>query len=70
MAWRRTGDNPLPEQMLTLFNDAYMRNYGGGGELNIYCKASLSNKRLLILDSKVNIITPLRFQREMTISMD
>ena len=24
MAWRRTGDKPLPEQMLTHFSDAYM----------------------------------------------
>ena len=26
MAWRRTGDKPLPEQMLTQFTDAYMRH--------------------------------------------
>ena len=26
MAWHRTGDNPLPEPMLTQFPDAYMRN--------------------------------------------
>ena len=26
MAWRRTGDKPLPEQMLTKFPDAYMRH--------------------------------------------
>ena len=25
MAWRRTGDTPLPELMLTQFTDAYMR---------------------------------------------
>ena len=25
MAWRRTGDKPLPETMLTQFTDAYMR---------------------------------------------
>ena len=25
MAWRRTGDTPLPEPMLTQFTDAYMR---------------------------------------------
>ena len=24
MAWRQTGDKPLPEPMLTLFTDAYM----------------------------------------------
>ena len=24
MAWRRTGDKPLPEQMMTQFIDAYM----------------------------------------------
>ena len=24
MAWRRTDDKPLPEQMLTQFTDAYM----------------------------------------------
>ena len=28
MAWRRTGDKPLPEPTLTQFNDAYMRHYG------------------------------------------
>ena len=27
-AWRRTGDKPLPEQMLTQFTDAYMRHWG------------------------------------------
>ena len=26
MAWRRIGDNPLSEQMMTQFNDAYMRH--------------------------------------------
>ena len=26
MAWRRTGDKPLPEQMLTQFTDAYVRH--------------------------------------------
>ena len=26
MAWRRTGDKPLPEPMLTPFTDAYMRH--------------------------------------------
>ena len=25
MAWRRQGDKPMPEPMLTLFTDAYMR---------------------------------------------
>ena len=25
MAWRRTGDTPLPELMLTQFTDVYMR---------------------------------------------
>ena len=28
MAWRRTGDKPLPEAMLTRFNDAYMWHKG------------------------------------------
>ena len=28
MAWRRTGDKPLPETMLTQFTDAYMRQKG------------------------------------------
>ena len=31
MAWCRTGDNPLPEQMLTQFTDVYMWHWGGGG---------------------------------------
>ena len=26
MAWRRTGDKPLPEPMLTQFTDTYMRH--------------------------------------------
>ena len=26
MAWRRTGDKPFPELMLTQFTDAYMRH--------------------------------------------
>ena len=28
MVWRRTGDKPLHEAMLTQFTDAYMRQYG------------------------------------------
>ena len=28
MAWCRTGDEPLPESMMTLFTDAYMRHQG------------------------------------------
>ena len=28
MAWRRTGDKPLPETMLTQFTDAYMQHLG------------------------------------------
>ena len=31
MAWRRTGDKPLPEQMVTHFTDSYMRHRRGGG---------------------------------------
>ena len=26
MVWHRTGDKPLPEPMMTQFNDAYMRH--------------------------------------------
>ena len=26
MAWRRTGDKPLPEPMMTQFTDVYMRH--------------------------------------------
>ena len=26
MAWRRTGDKPLPEAMITKYTDAYMRH--------------------------------------------
>ena len=29
MAWRRTGDKPLPEPMMTQFTDTYMQHYGG-----------------------------------------
>ena len=32
MAWRWTGDKPLPEPMLTLFTNAYAAQ--GGDELN------------------------------------
>ena len=31
MAWRRTGDKPLPEPVMTQFIDAYMQHEGGGG---------------------------------------
>ena len=31
MAWRRPGDKPLSEPMLTQFTDAYMRHWGGVG---------------------------------------
>ena len=30
MAWRWTGDKPLPEPMLIQFTDAYIRHEGGG----------------------------------------
>ena len=33
MACRRRGGNPLPESMLDQFLDAYMRHWGGGGEV-------------------------------------
>ena len=29
MAWRQTGDKPLPEPMMTRFTDAYMLHKGG-----------------------------------------
>ena len=28
MAWRRSGDKPLPKQILAPFTDAYKRHYG------------------------------------------
>ena len=28
IAWRRTGDKPLPEPMMNQFSDAYMRHQG------------------------------------------
>ena len=28
MAWRQTGDKPLPEPMMAKFTDAHMRHYG------------------------------------------
>ena len=28
LAWRRTGDKPLPQSMLTQLTDAYMRHLG------------------------------------------
>ena len=30
MAWRRTGDKPLPEPMMTQFTNAYIRHQGWG----------------------------------------
>ena len=30
-AWRRIGDKPLSEPVITRFTDTYMRYYGGGG---------------------------------------
>ena len=32
MAWRRTGDKPLPGPVMTQFIDAYMRHWGWGGD--------------------------------------
>ena len=34
MAWRRTGDKPLPETTLIQFTDAYMRHYGEMSQIN------------------------------------
>ena len=31
MAWRKIGDKPLSEPMLTWFTNTYMRHGGGGG---------------------------------------
>ena len=36
MAWRRIGDKPLSEPMLTKFADAYMRHYIYGGISNSF----------------------------------
>ena len=33
MAWRQTGDKPLPEPMLTRFTHAYMQHMG---EMSLY----------------------------------
>ena len=33
MAWHRTGDKPLPETMLTQFNDAFLLHQGELSEL-------------------------------------
>ena len=45
MTWRRPGDKPLSEEMLTRFTEAYMREWGVGGvgdELTmIYCHDGL-----------------------------
>ena len=55
MAWRRTGDKPLPESMMTHVNDAYMRprphcdkepisaKRWGPGELDEQRRFSLAN---------------------------
>ena len=34
VAWRRTGDKPLPEPMLTQFTNAYMRYNGEMSQLS------------------------------------
>ena len=36
MAWRRIGDKPLSEPMLTRFTDAYMRHSGEMSQWRIY----------------------------------
>ena len=37
MAWRRIGDKPLSEPMLTRFTDAYVRGTRGGGGIATQC---------------------------------
>ena len=39
MAWRRTGDKPLPELMLTQFTDTYVAL--GGDELRVNMKTKV-----------------------------
>ena len=42
IAWRRTGDKPLPEPMLTQFIDSYMRHSESGFIENLYEPAAHS----------------------------
>ena len=45
MAWRRSGDKPLSEQILIRFNDAYM-GAPGGDELISFCASIVQNNEL------------------------
>ena len=38
MAWRRIGDKPLSEPMLSWFTDAYVRHYVGDELNTLYIK--------------------------------
>ena len=44
MAWRRTGDKPLPEPMLDEFTDAYMRH-------SITERPQITEKYFLFIDN-------------------
>ena len=46
MAWRRTGDRPLCESMLSQFTDAYMRHWG---EMSLIAFVRTGMKRTLLL---------------------
>ena len=50
MAWRQTGDNPLPEPMMTEFIDAYMRlgGMGGGGGVTLRVPTVMFAKHFLV----------------------
>ena len=64
MAWRRTGDKPLPEPILTQFNDAYMPHWGEMAKhhyIYMYCHISLQTQAVywrLICDICLSISVP------------
>ena len=50
MAWRHTGDKPLPDPMLTQFTDAYMRHYGELSHKYPSMVAVQASRNILMLD--------------------
>ena len=68
MAWRRPGDKPLSEPMLTQFTDAYMRHkgvgVGGVGEGGV----NTSNFALLVL-CEVSWFPPQKSSKSESVSL-
>ena len=58
MAWRRTGDKPLPEPMLTQFTDAYMRH---SGDMSLSCMTITDAIHIHGLDFKLISLTSITY---------